>query len=124
FWNLLFPVVTVNDLLQWQPRHAGIAVGRFAVNTTVGVAGFFDPATDWGLEAHWEDFGQTLGWWGLGSGPYLVLPILGPSTVRDGAGMIVDYPLAVTPFFVEWYYLTGPRVIDPGNLPAPDLDTI
>ncbi len=124
FWNLLFPIVTVNDLLQWKPRYAGIAVGRFAINTTVGVAGLFDPATGWGFEAHWEDFGQTLGWWGLGSGPYLVLPILGPSSVRDGAGLIVDYPLAITPFFVEWYYLTGARAIEIVNLRALYLDTI
>ena len=124
FWNLLFPIVTVNNLLQWKPMYAAESVGRFAVNTTVGVAGLFDPATGWGLEPHWEDFGQTLGWWGLGSGAYLVLPILGPTSVRDGAGMIVDYPLTVTPFFIEWYYLTGARVIETVNTRALYLETI
>jgi phospholipid-binding lipoprotein MlaA len=112
FGNLRFPVVAINDLLQAKPTAAASDVGRFAVNTTVGVLGLFDPATGWGLEEHEEDFGQTLGVWGVPPGPYLVLPILGPSSPRDAAGLGVDYVLAVTPFFVDQYILVGARVVE------------
>jgi len=112
FSNLRFPIVTVNDLLQGKVVDAGSDVGRFAVNTTVGVLGFFDPASGWGLEKHDEDFGQTLGVWGVPPGPYLVLPLLGPSSPRDAAGSGVDYVLAVTPFFVDWWILGGARVVE------------
>lgn len=76
----------VNDLLQAKPRKAVDDFGRVAVNTTVGVVGLFDVASKWGLERGEEDFGQTLGYWGLGQGPYLFLPVLGPSSFRDGSG--------------------------------------
>jgi phospholipid-binding lipoprotein MlaA len=85
FTNLRFPIVAVNDLLQWKPKNAGVDVARFGINTTIGVLGFLDPASGWGLERHEEDFGQTLGVWGVPPGPYLVLPILGPSNPRDAA---------------------------------------
>ena len=124
FANLRFPIDTVNNLLQGKVNYAATDVGRFAVNTTVGVAGFFDPASDFGLAPHVEDFGQTLGWWGFGPGPYLVLPILGPSSVRDGGGLIVDYPLSVTPFFIEWYYSLGARTIEIVNYRAGILDQV
>jgi len=124
FLNLRFPIDTANDLFQTKWKYAGKQVARFLVNTTAGVAGFFDPATSLGLEAHPEDFGQTLGYWGVSPGAYLVLPLLGPATLRDGAGMIVDYPLAVTPFFVDWYYLLGARVVDTVNTRAIYLDPI
>jgi phospholipid-binding lipoprotein MlaA len=78
----------------------------------VGVLGLFDPASGWGLEAHNEDFGQTLGRWGVPPGPYLMLPLLGPSTLRDGAGTFVDYPLSVVPFFVNQFILLGARGVD------------
>lgn len=97
FGNLGEPVVIVNDLLQGKPRQGVADTGRLLVNSTLGVFGLFDPATQMGLGKHDEDFGQTLGYWGVGEGWYLVLPILGPSTVRDGVGMAVDYqvdPLA------------------------------
>ena len=90
-------------------------VGRFAVNTTVGVLGFFDPALHWGRIEHQEDFGQTLGVWGVPPGPYLVLPLLAPSDPRDAAGFAVDYALAVTPFFIEESILVGARVADTVN---------
>ena len=90
FDNLEFPVRFVNNLLQGAVKQSGREVGRFVVNTTVGFLGFFDPATGWGLTKQDEDFGQTLGWWGVGSGAYLVLPILGPSSVRDGIGRVPD----------------------------------
>lgn len=91
--NLHAPVIFVNDLLQGHPGEAGKTVARFGVNTTVGVLGLFDPATDMGLERRDEDFGQTLGVWGAGSGPYLFLPVLGPSSVRDSIGGVVDLAL-------------------------------
>ena len=112
FDNLRFPIVTVNDLLQAKPVAAGSDVARFAVNTTVGVLGFFDPASRWGLEKHDEDFGQTLGYWGVPAGPYVVLPILGPSDLRDALGLGVDYAASVTPFFVDQFILIGANVVD------------
>lgn len=81
---------SVNNLLQGKPDNAVSDVGRFLVNSTLGILGLFDVATGMGLEKHEEDFGQTLGSWGVGSGPYLVLPILGPSTLRDTAAKPVD----------------------------------
>lgn len=93
FSNLREPVVIVNDLLQGKPRQGVADTGRLLVNSTLGVFGLFDPATQMGLDKHNEDFGQTLGHWGVGEGWYLVLPILGPSTVRDGVGMVVDYQI-------------------------------
>lgn len=90
FRNLKMPVVMLNDLLQGKPRAAGQDVSRFVVNTTLGIAGFFDAATKLELPRNDEDFGQTLGVWGVRNGPYLVLPFLGPSTVRDGVGFGVD----------------------------------
>lgn len=82
-----------NGVLQARPEVASRATIRFVVNSTVGVLGFFDVATRLGVDQQREDFGQTLGWWGVASGPYLVLPILGPSSVRDASGMPVDFAL-------------------------------
>lgn len=88
--NLRGPVIFANDVLQGELKRAGATAARFGVNTTIGIAGIFDPATSIGLERHDEDFGQTLAVWGVESGPYLFVPLLGPTTVRDGAGRIVD----------------------------------
>ncbi|MDA0261979.1 MAG: VacJ family lipoprotein, partial [Proteobacteria bacterium] len=88
--NLNSPVVIANDLLQLDPVGAGVTTGRFLINSTAGVLGLFDVAKLIGLEEHHSDFGQTLHDYGLGSGPYVVLPILGPSTARDATGRIVD----------------------------------
>ena len=115
FDNLRFPIVAVNDLLQGKVLASGSDVGRFAVNTTVGVLGFFDPASGWGLEKHDEDFGQTLGRWGVPPGPFIMLPLLGPSNPRDAAGLAVDAALSVTPWFVDWYILAGARVFQTVN---------
>ena len=79
-----------NALLQGKFKQSGNTLGRLAVNTTIGIAGLMDPATDFGLYEHKEDFGQTLGYWGVGPGPFLVLPILGPSTLRDAPHYLVD----------------------------------
>jgi phospholipid-binding lipoprotein MlaA len=91
FTNLRFPVVMLNNVLQGKPGDAAIDVGRFMVNTTFGIGGLFDPATIWGLERHSEDFGQTLGVWGAQSGPYIMLPLLGPSNARDTVGRAGDW---------------------------------
>lgn len=80
----------LNSVLQLKGQAAADTLGRFVINTTVGVLGVWDPATRMGITRHREDFGQTLGHYGLGPGPYLVLPILGPSSLRDGLGTAVD----------------------------------
>lgn len=79
-----------NNLLQGKVHDAGVDTGRLIFNSSFGVLGFFDVATPMGLQRSDEDFGQTLGAWGLGSGPYVVLPLLGPSTVRDAFGKVPD----------------------------------
>ncbi len=88
--NLNAPVTFLNLLWQGRDEEASDTIARFFVNTTVGLAGLFDPASSWGLEYTEADFGQTLGYYGAGPGPYLVLPIFGPSSVRDGTGLAVD----------------------------------
>jgi len=80
----------INNVLQFKLADASSDVGRFLVNSTLGLAGFFDPASAMGLEKHDEDFGQTLAVWGVDSGAYLMLPFLGPSTMRDTASMPAD----------------------------------
>ena len=91
FSNLDDITVVINGLLQFKLPQAFSDAGRFLLNSTVGLAGLIDVATHLGLEKHNEDFGQTLGYWGIGSGPYLVLPFLGPSSIRDGIGRLADY---------------------------------
>ena len=92
FNNLLFPVRFINNVLQLKFKYAGEEIARFGVNTTVGILGFWDPAKNsLGLEPHPEDFGQTLGHYGAGSGFHIVLPVLGPSNLRDLAGLFPDY---------------------------------
>ena len=84
FHNLLFPLRFVNNALQLKAKNAGEEFLRFSINSTVGIFGFWDPAKEWvGLEAHEEDFGQTLGYYGVGGGFHVVLPFLGPSNLRD-----------------------------------------
>ncbi len=82
-----------NNILQCKPKPTVITTGRVLVNSTIGLAGMYDPATRLGLPRQKEDFGQTLGYYGIGPGPYLVLPIFGPSTLRDSAGLAVDSTL-------------------------------
>jgi phospholipid-binding lipoprotein MlaA len=83
----------VSNLLQFKPLAALSDTGRLAVNTTIGIGGLFDVATPLGLSKHNEDTGQTLGRWGMGPGPYLVLPFFGPSSPRDAFGLAADYTL-------------------------------
>ena len=87
--NLKLPLVAVNQLLQGQGKNAAESTGRFLVNSTIGVFGLIDVADDFGLEQKEEDFGQTLAKWGVGDGFYVVLPLFGPSNVRDTSGMIM-----------------------------------
>ncbi|MBA2778652.1 MlaA family lipoprotein [Billgrantia kenyensis] len=115
FSNLGEIRTALNSLLQGKPANAGRATSRFVINSTVGIAGLWDFATHMGITVRDEDFGQTLGVWGVAEGPYLVLPFLGPSTVRDTAGLPLDtvtYPV----YYVEndkvRYGLTALRVID------------
>jgi phospholipid-binding lipoprotein MlaA len=93
FSNLDDVSSAVNNLLQLKLGRAATDVGRVAVNTTVGVVGFIDVASNLDLPKYGEDFGQTLGTWGFSPGPFIVLPVLGPSTVRDGVGLVADWYL-------------------------------
>ncbi|HEY9545534.1 MAG TPA: VacJ family lipoprotein [Solimonas sp.] len=90
FDNLFYPAVIINDALQAKFKQSGLDLTRFVLNTTFGLAGLLDPATMVGLEKHDEDFGQTLGHWGVGEGWYIVLPLFGPSTNRDVVGRVGD----------------------------------
>lgn len=101
FHNLLYPVRGVNNLLQGKLSNTAEETGRFVINTTIGILGLFDPARDWfGLEPHEEDFGQTLGYYGVGAGPHIVLPFFGPSNLRDMFSMYPDAyvdPTSISP---------------------------
>ena len=88
--NLGEPLNLVNNLAQGKFERAGSTLTRFSINSIIGVGGIFDVATDWGYERTPEDFGQTLASWGLGEGPFLMLPLLGPSNPRDAVGFGVD----------------------------------
>lgn len=88
--NLQTPVILANDLLQTNMNNAGVTFTRFLINTTLGVGGLGDPATDLGWRRHEDDFGKTLAVWGVGEGPYLMLPVFGPSNPRDATGRVVD----------------------------------
>ena len=105
FLNLSSTKVLANDLLQLEWQDAGVTTARLVVNTTVGLVGLFDVAQRWGLERHDSGFGQTLALAGTPSGPYLILPIFGPSTVRDGYGAVIDG------FFQPTYYFLGPATL-------------
>lgn len=88
--NLGTPSTVLNDLLQVRPDRAAENTLRFAINSTIGLAGLFDPAGAMGIHGRSSDFGETLHRWGVGEGAYVVLPVLGPSTERDAVGMVVD----------------------------------
>lgn len=124
FANLAELPTALNNLLQGKPADAAADVCRFAINSTVGLAGCFDVAAKVGLPRNSEDFGQTLGRWGLLPGPYFVLPFLGPSTIRDTLGRAVDMgvtdPLGYLDHVRTRNALSGTRVIDTraGLLPA------
>lgn len=115
FNNLSYPIVFVNQFLQGDFAEGFLDVGRFLVNSTVGIAGIFDPASEIGLIASNEDFGQTLAVWGVPQGPYFVLPFLGPSSVRDSVGSYADAQINPAFEYIEEpdrYYLLGLRIVD------------
>ena len=125
--NLDKPVVFGNDILQGEGRRAGETLERFTLNSTLGVAGLFDVATVFGVPDHSEDFGQTLGVWGAGEGPYLMIPFMGPDPPRDLAGDVADIfmdPLTYIKFHGSdtWYAVrTGVDVLD---LRARNVNTV
>ena len=115
FRNLGTPGVAVNQLLQGKPRLFLSDTGRFLVNSTLGIGGLFDPATGAGLPAHQEDFGQTFRTWGIPTGRYLVLPLLGSSTVTDGVGSILDAftnPVRYHETLIVRYSIYGLNILD------------
>jgi len=102
FANLRGPSTAINNTLQGKPAEGLSDLGRFAINTTVGIVGCFDIASKLGLEQHREDFGQTLGVWGFGPGPYLVIPIFGASDVRDSVGIFGVEPFLDLNFYIDY----------------------
>jgi phospholipid-binding lipoprotein MlaA len=123
--NLGYPKTIVNDFLQAKFTRGFSDLGRLLLNTTAGIGGVLDVATETGLPRHDEDFGQTLGYWGVGEGWFLMLPLLGPSTTRDALGVAADMPIA-PPYWLDgdhdWlrFGLQGVSVI---NMRANLLDT-
>lgn len=101
FSNLFYPTVIVNDLLQFKLKQFGSDTCRLVMNTLVGWGGLFDVATKAGLPAHDEDFGQTLGYWGVGPGWYLMLPFIGPANNRDLVGKVGDWYTSPTTYIAE-----------------------
>jgi phospholipid-binding lipoprotein MlaA len=109
--NLSLPTIFVNDMLQGELARGGQSAARFVINTGFGFGGFFDPARKMGIPGHGEDFGQTLAVWGVGEGPYLVLPFFGPSNPRDAAGLATDAVIDPTNFihFKQHLWWAGTR---------------
>ncbi len=125
--NLDAPVIFANDLLQGETTRAGQTFGRMVMNTTLGVGGLIDVAALKGIPGHDEDFGQTLAVWGADEGPYLVLPLAGPSNPRDVAGMVGD--TGMDPFtYIRWHNYTLYNVIRGGmeivDLRARNVDNL
>jgi len=108
------PVTFVNDILQGQVGRAGTSLKRFLINSTFGLLGIFDTATYWGIEGHSEDFGETFAVWGIGEGPYIMLPFLGPSNARDFTGFVVDFfydPVSLWVSHKGWTYVRYGRLV-------------
>ena len=115
FYNLDFPKRFVASVGQAEGEKAATEVGRFVVNTTIGVAGFFDPATRFGMARYDEDIGQMFGRWGIPGGPYWVLPLLGPSNPRDTTGYIAQ--VFLNPFIVAFERTTVKQCVVPTACP-------
>jgi phospholipid-binding lipoprotein MlaA len=125
--NVRSPVVLANDLFQGETDRAGVTVERFLVNSTMGLGGLFDIASRIGLDYHDEDFGQTLAVAGVGEGPYLMLPLLGPSNPRDATGMVVDMlfdPLTYIGMFAVSNIDLGAAVVEGVDTRARNLKTL
>jgi phospholipid-binding lipoprotein MlaA len=121
--NIGYPTTIVNDLLQGKLKPFAQDTGRFLVNSTIGIGGLFDPATKMGLGANDEDLGQTFGRWGIGPGPYLMLPVLGPYTVRDGIGSVGDVFTNVRYYIDDDYVRYGIAGLDLTSSREQLLDT-
>nr|VFJ68749.1 MAG: phospholipid-binding lipoprotein MlaA [Candidatus Kentron sp. FW] len=106
FDNLAYPGVIINNILQGKIGYGLEGIGRFLINTIFGIGGLFDPATPLGFERHQEDLGQTLGTWGAGEGGYLVVPLIGPNSVRDVPGLVAN-------LFTNLLYYTESSVMFP-----------
>jgi phospholipid-binding lipoprotein MlaA len=113
--NINSPPVLINDLLQRRWGDAGVTTGRFLLNTTFGIAGLVDPAAEWGLPGHHADFGQTMAMAGVSSGAYLIVPILGPTTLRDGTGDMIGLFFRPTTYFLGAGELLTYNVIQGGT---------
>jgi phospholipid-binding lipoprotein MlaA len=112
FANLEYPITIANQFLQGKAATGLKDTGRFLLNSTIGVAGIFDVATPVGLDAHDEDFGQTLAVWGVPSGPYLTIPLFGPSTLRDGPSRGADFFNPLTYGKIHWEEEWALRMLD------------
>lgn len=115
FRNLREPITIVNDIFQFKLMQAGADSSRFLINSSLGLAGLFDVASGLGLPRNQEDFGQSLGYWGVGPGPYVELPLLGPSNVRDAFSQVPDAytsPILYVNDLTARYAATGLRVTD------------
>lgn len=129
--NFSNPVVLASDVLQAKPVRAGDTLMRLLINTTIGVGGIFDVATDWGWPTHEGDSGMTLALWGLPEGPYLFLPVLGPSSPRDAGGFGLDYAVSPTSWIglgpglqAASYAKSGVSAVDSRAAVLDDLDKI
>ncbi len=129
--NLNSPVLLANDMMQGSPRRAGDTFMRFVINSTLGIGGFFDPATSLGYPRHDSDFGMTMALWGVPEGPFLYLPVLGPTDPRDASGYGID--IALDPFtwfgngfLVSDLYIVryGLTAVDVRSGLIPDLDKV
>jgi phospholipid-binding lipoprotein MlaA len=126
--NVAMPVRLVNSLLQGKLKGAGRELARFTINTTIGMAGLFDPAKDgWGIAVSEEDTGQTFGAYGLGHGAYLVLPFFGPSSLRDAPGLVGDAflnPLSVLVDFPTAVEIRAGKAVNDTSLHIGDYEDI
>jgi phospholipid-binding lipoprotein MlaA len=123
--NLRTPGRAVNDLLQGEVKQSGIECSRFLLNSTAGVAGIFDPASHFlGLRGRLEDFGQTLGVWGVPPGAYLMLPVLGPSGVRELVALPVDLALDPISWLPRWVYRAGANTLYQVNYRSRRLEEV
>ena len=121
--NLLFPMHFVNNLLEFRLAAVGQVTARFVINSTIGMLGFFDPASVWGIPAAPANFGQTLAVWGFNEGPYLMLPFLGPSDPRDTVGFVGDFFIAAEVMPTDEIFLAI-YVVTTVNWRAVNLDNI
>ncbi len=117
FSNVGEVTIIVNSILQFAPIKTAKSIARLTVNSTVGIGGLFDVAQHWKLPGEHEDFGQTLAFYGMGPGPYFVIPILGPSSLRDASGLVIDRAMISVPLMI-WVPAASPYVTGASFLEA------